>query len=501
MMNRSHDMIAEQKQIKKERGVFYFSMLILFFVLHGWNSFFEVLPAPVVLKTFVALQLAAFIYWLTALILFKRKIKAAIFTFFSFFFFLFFDLIQTVAVTLHKNEIHLSEWTFLLVLLSITLAVVFFWSKPMPKLKAFCRALLIVLVIFESLSLIVKAVSPQQKTDSFLTAALAKRHTGIYPSVYLIVLDEYAGSETLDKYFNYPNNRFLYSLDTLGFRVVKNAGSNYHYTVLSMASMLNGEYVKLPAERLTYADESYRESIRDIYYNKTFSTFSELQYKLYNYSPFPINGYPSKYTNRFLPVDYWLLLHPSVFDRVVESLPYFIARRLGNPQQLERLFKKQVLLNNQILDEVLAEAQQKKNTPAFCYMHLMMPHAPYAVDSSGKLNMDFLTRTGGTFQQKKDAYLQYLVYANNKVTSFITQLKKQTDGNAVILLVSDHGFRDQLHKNDELSKFNSLAAVYLPAGDSIRWYNGMSNVNQFRIIFSELTGQKLPLLKDSMVLK
>lgn len=63
------------------------------------------------------------------------------------------------------------------------------------------------------------------------------------PSIYLVILDEYAGSNTLKNRFHFDNSAFYQALESRGFYVTGSSISNYKLTVLSIASMLNMDYV------------------------------------------------------------------------------------------------------------------------------------------------------------------------------------------------------------------------------------------------------------------
>jgi hypothetical protein len=95
-------------------------------------------------------------------------------------------------------------------------------------------------------------------------------------------------------------------------------------------------------------------------------------------------------------------------------------------------------------------------------------------------------------------FLQYEVYTNKIITDHITRLQKETAGKAVVLLMSDHGYQDAVTANKVLPYYN-LNAVYLPKRNYQAWYNGISNANQFRVLFNTLFYQQLPLLADSIV--
>jgi hypothetical protein len=65
--------------------------------------------------------------------------------------------------------------------------------------------------------------------------------------------------------------------------------------------------------------------------------------------------------------------------------------------------------------------------------------------------------------------------------------------------MSDHGFRCFDPQVDPASFFYNQNAVYFPNGDYSGFYDEITNVNQFRVVFTKLFHLNLPLLKDSTV--
>jgi len=90
-----------------------------------------------------------------------------------------------------------------------------------------------------------------------------------------------------------------------------------------------------------------------------------------------------------------------------------------------------------------------------------------------------------------------LKYSNRKLLELIDHIRKNSPRPPVIILMSDHGFRQLPEGSDQKYYFMNLNAVYLPNGNYAGFYDGMSNVNQFRVILNSQFNQKLPLLKDS----
>lgn len=64
------------------------------------------------------------------------------------------------------------------------------------------------------------------------------------PDIYLILLDGYPRSDTLDRVFDFDNSAFIQALADLGFDHYQDSRSNYPSTTLSMASMLRGEEIE-----------------------------------------------------------------------------------------------------------------------------------------------------------------------------------------------------------------------------------------------------------------
>ena len=127
-----------------------------------------------------------------------------------------------------------------------------------------------------------------------------------------------------------------------------------------------------------------------------------------------------------------------------------------------------------------------------------MPHYPYYFDKDGRpYPLKGLVEDATYFS--KERYLQYLQYSNAKLLELVDQIQSKSSRPPVILLMSDHGFREfrEEEKVDHKYQFMNINAVYLPSKNYDGFYKGMSMVNQFRLVFNKEFKQKLPLLKDS----
>ncbi len=120
-----------------------------------------------------------------------------------------------------------------------------------------------------------------------------------------------------------------------------------------------------------------------------------------------------------------------------------------------------------------------------------MPHPPYLFDKNG--NRADLTST------KEAQYIDYLEYTNERMLFAIDKILAASATPPAILLMSDHGYRDDDNPNLTSDRFLTHNSIYLPEKNYSKYYKGISNVNMFRIFLNEQFNQQLPLLADSTV--
>jgi hypothetical protein len=125
----------------------------------------------------------------------------------------------------------------------------------------------------------------------------------------------------------------------------------------------------------------------------------------------------------------------------------------------------------------------------------MMPHYPYYFDSGGTPLP--IEKLGGLSRVTAKDYIEYLQYGNKRLLELIDNILSGCVSPPLIIVLSDHGFRHPEKNADLAYDFINLNAVYFPDGNYSRFYDSISNVNQFRVIFNQYFGQRLPILKDS----
>lgn len=480
----------------------HFIGVVLFFIVHGYSEHAGMLPVAGLLLLLLKLLVAGMLLFGISIKLFKSQRKAGLFTSAVFVLVLFFGVFQQ-AITAFRPLLSVGR---LLVFFPLTLVVILLLfvllkrtKRPLNKPLLFINVLLLAYILVDigriTLSAIDSAVSKEQTTDNYTWIPCDSCHK---PPVYLVLLDSYFGSAGMKEFFGYDNGVFDGFLQQQGFRLLKNTHSNYNYTLYSMCSMLNMQYMDVPATPVIEDYYTYKKGVDGIFSNAVVKRFKNEGYQVVNYSNFDIAGIPAGYESGLLPDKIKLLNRQTMYYQAEKFLPLFLARSGWAPQLKWEIANSFVINNERMMASALADTRQKTSKPVFTYLHLMLPHSPFVYDSLGnKLPFapgDALPPVSVINQR----FLQYEVYANKRITDFITRLKQLTAGKAVIVLMSDHGYQFAMQKEKSLG-FQNLNAIYLPGQNAMGWYDGMTNVNQFRILFNTLFRQQMPMLKDSIV--
>jgi hypothetical protein len=477
------------------RQPFFLLLLPVFFVVHGYREHLGFVPGGDALLLALAYLGVALVLAGLGWLLYRDRIKASVLAFgllaAQFFFGSVHDLLKD-----GFPGSFLTRYSFLLPFglgLVATLAV---WLKktrrPLQRLSAYLN-LLFILLLFSEAALLLLHRSPAEVVREEELKPCADCAT---PDIYLVVLDEYAGRTALKEQFGYDNSVFEGQLEQRGFHVVDESRSNYNFTPYSVASLLNMNY---PVLDMKAGNPGNIHHCYNLIGNSSVVGFLQKQgYRFYNHSIFDFREAPAFRRNGFLPSGTRFITSQTLLSRVESDLR---ADLLTGKLKLNALLKPvtyEHLHNNRaILSKTEELAAQRLPSPKLVYAHLMMPHYPYYFDSSGReLPFEELTSEGS---HNKSNYVQYLRYCNGRILQLVDRIMKNSPAPPIIILVSDHGFRSYRQQQDRSLYFMNLSAIYLPSKNYSRFYNGLSNVNLFRVILNQQFGQKLELRKDSTV--
>jgi|GEM_PF-5652356 len=309
--------------------------------------------------------------------------------------------------------------------------------------------------------------------------------------VYLIVLDGYARNDILKEFYGYDNSDFLNELKDQGFQVFDEAISNYSITYISLASILNFDYI----DSFFETDQQYEKThlhtlIRDSLLSQQ---LKQRGYKFIQlsstYGPTMINENADElYTCRFgwLKDDFIRVYVEGTFLRI------FNASAVNNLAECH-------LQNFQWLSNVAANDPVKK----FVLAHVVMPHHPYLFNSKGDILRE--ANLSDQFQYQKllwadrDAYIEQLKFLNSTVASIVKEIKKDSKKPPFIIIMSDHGphlIDKKGKKNENYSRGRAgiLLSIHTPSQN--KSLEIASSVNIFRALFNTYFNDDFEILPD-----
>jgi hypothetical protein len=481
----------------------YFQWQILFFVLHGYSEFVGHIQLSSLALLIIKLSAAAWLLYFAFRKVYSDAYKSAVLVTLLFFCYLFFGVLQDKLAAyppLHNWALFYKLVPVLGVLCLAAGIRLYFSKQPPPKFNRYLNGLLLIYVLVDLCVISWRAFKLEEKPSPVAAQTIKPlADTVAKPDVYLILLDEYLGSAGLKEYYQYDNTPFESFLQQKGFHICSKPASNYSYTMYSMASLFNMRYLTT-ADLGNSKGYTYKTLGGLIDKSAVGFYFKHFNYSIHNYSPFVFAGLPATEPVTVLPRDIELITDRTMYTRLEKRVV------LGEPQDkmniafiAKRLNKKIDATHERQMQAVLDAARKPPaQSPSFTYLHLLMPHKPFIYDSTGKAPDVYAMLSGGNRISGTDKlYLQYLVYTNKRITRFINELYAATGGKAVIVVMSDHGYRDANSMPGRDFSFQPFNAVYLPNRDYHLWYDSVSNVNQFPLLFNTLFGQQIPLKKDS----
>jgi hypothetical protein len=488
---------------KLQQIPFFLVLLPVFFVLHGFNEDFKYLNFGDCL-VLMALYLGAnLLLFLVFLLIFKNRVKAALLSSFLMAFYLFFGAMHEF---LGDHEMP-HRYTFAFAGFMITGILLILGLKRKQnfyRLSFFLNILFLLYLLVDLGSILRKVVSPGLPLFPSPSIQGLSDHCDscARPDIYFLIFDEYSSSGVLKDVYHYDNSRLDSFLMGENFSIQRNSRANYNGTPFCISSLLNLSYLKDIPHPLNLTLEDYKEINLSVKNSAAVKFLSSQGYKIVNYSPFDLEGSPSIQRQPFIDANTSLITN--------QTLPYFFRNELNwvigkwladkhmiDPSRISQPYFSQIQENNDRMLSLAKEESRKKSTqPRFVYLHLFLPHRPYLFDSLGhRRNINNPGMNDSTIRE----YLGYLPYTNTCARDLVSTIKKNTGNKAVILFMSDHGFK--FNPNDQLpaNAFYNQNAVYFPDKDYHLLYDSISGVNQFRVVFNKLFHQNLPLLKDSVL--
>ncbi len=325
-----------------------------------------------------------------------------------------------------------------------------------------------------------------KETEDFQSEVVS----GELPDIYYLVIDSYAANTTLKEVYDYDNREFTGYLEEKGFKIASKSRSNYSTTFLSLASSLNMSYVNY----LKYVFGS-RNDFRILY-----SMVSENRVK------------------DFLKSKGYRTLHFGMWWEAGD-----FERKMGaNPQKNKHLSSFSLaLMQNSVLIvfydyyfasiiknvtfntfDMVAKVPELKG-PNFVFAYFYGLHPPFVFDVEGEDIKAFQAVEGIKDSEKwKKLYLNQLKFYNSKLEGLMSLILSKSRVPPVIILQSDHGTQFSACPSENFKgciqeRMRNFNAYYLPGNGGELFYDSITPVNSFRLIFKHYFGAKIDLLSDS----
>jgi hypothetical protein len=324
------------------------------------------------------------------------------------------------------------------------------------------------------------------------------------PDIYWIITEEYGSQSVLKDAFGYDNSAFIDALRDRGFYVADHSTANYLKTAPSIDSSRNLTYIDGQALRAEAKSDSDWGPI-----------YKALQ------SPFEVQQFLGDLDYRFIYAGtFWAPMgrHPSaeinyVYDKTASEFLEVLqgATLLRAFQYLGPDAPYDWRLNryNQTLYQLRSlRYASTLGGPKFIQTQLALDHEPYVFHPDGT----FITADQAKSLTHEQQYVEQLKYTNAQMLAWVDQLLEvPEDQRPIIVMMADEGPWTPGYRRDERGfdwtqaspadlreKFGILNAVYLPgkSAEQVGFYDSISEVNEFRVIFNAYFGLKLPLLPD-----
>lgn len=318
------------------------------------------------------------------------------------------------------------------------------------------------------------------------------------PDIYYLIFDRYGGEETLKSY-EFDNSSFYSFLENKGFHISRSSKSNYPTTIQSLASSLNMEYLDFLSQKTNDGRSSDKVLLTPLLKRNKVVEF--LKYRGYKYYHLGFWWEPTK-NNPFADknLSKWDTFGLDEFStQLMESTMLIPAVKDLYPGKANRDNQKKISSTLDLFKDI-----PKMEGPKFVFAHIPLPHPPYVFEK----DCSTLTITQVSVRKKVENYTNQLSCTNIKIEETINNILSKSSKPPIIILQSDEGpspikyplskagFWEEASKETLNEKFPILSAHYLPGLKENPYYESISPVNNFRVIFNTYFGANFSKLPD-----
>ncbi len=488
-------------------------LMPLFFIYSGYNELFGFLSFRYVTTNLVILLACVLIFLFVSYKLFRDFKKAAVFTFAI-------SLCSLVFGYLHDSLKLLLPFSFFskfivvlpatFVLFLIVLIILKKRKRSFGELHFFLNLLFIVLLLSE-IPNSVKRYYLHKSVDNLIDFRFAAYNDynpskalpdSLKPDIYFLVFDAMASSKSIDQLTGKKNYQLDSFLSQKDFYVAANARANYNWTIHSLSSTFNMDYLPPWIAPVMNDPKAYFWGSESILNNSLFSILKKEGYTTHSYQQISFNNKDWPGNSYFENLKKHHYSFKTLPGRIYRDI-FWNYNRIDVDFIKKRQFEiidERNLQKKQYFDTTLAllKATCKNQKLKFVYGHFMIPHEQYTFDSTGNVKTAANTVVHNRTEDA-DGYFGQVLFAGKVIKDLVNYIQLNNKKNTIIIVAGDHGF-----KSTEAMKsgyiFNNMMALYFPDKDYSMLYDSVSLVNIFRIVLNKQFDARLPLHRDSSII-
>lgn len=472
---------------------FYVFLLALFFCLHGSAENFGFISVNEVAEVFIAILIVITVAFAIVYFVSKSALYAGFIIFFIASVYLFFGAIKSSLSQIPYFNSYTLLLPFLFVFILLLILLVRKNKMFLSKFTLFFNLLFITYCLYDVFTIAKKQFL--LPTHKYLNSVGFDTQKVLYkPNVYLLLFDEYAGYTSLADSFNFKNDLFYEQLKKDSFQLMP-IHSNYSITQFSMASLFCMNYVKNIKDSATVGWQQTQQRMTEIKNAEVFDVFKSMNYEVKSFSLFEVGDSKSMGANQYLLGHKRVLTNKIMHNVLLKDIGWKLAVGKNAKNWMQKIFLEDMPVYNNKIEKALLATTIESTKPQFVYAHFLMPHFPFLYDSNGvqkPIAANFINEAWFN----KAEYISYLKYCNKKIIEYEKAIIKK-DPSAIVILMSDHGFRD-LRISTMQSAFNNFCAIKTNQSKSTLNVN-LSNVNFFRFLFNQNFNQQIKYCKDSII--
>ncbi len=376
------------------------------------------------------------------------------------------------------------------VIFLVVSAFIVFWAKNLKdiNLALLYGGLVIVLYLATSIGIHEYKVYQSEPKISVSTNQLIpiNENNSELPDIYLILLDGHTRSDVLNNVYGYDNSDFINQLEDLGFWVGDCSQSNYPGTNLSLGSMFEMDYlhnVYDDFETLVFPPLD-RTSVFQILGNNNYSTITFHNYVFDHFDITNDISY-SRENSLFESInEFEMKVVDTSILRILIDMEGFFPKSWSQP------FKDNYYLNH-YRDVIYAlenlPNMAKMDERLFVYAHLLVTHDPFVFMPDG---------TFGTSEQTVEGnYINTVKFIDTALPEILKEIIDNSKVPPIILIMGDHGAPIKGIPIEE--RMSILLALYFQGKEPTGFYEEITPVNAFRLIFNNLWDLNYELINDT----